>query len=114
LGETPPLAEVVTDPRLVERLPLSALVEYRRQTAHLVADLDAAILGQVAQGTEPSHAGHGLVLTIEEAAARLRTSEDTLYRKRRSLRLGYRDPLDGRIKFTLHEVDEYIRRQRRA
>jgi len=54
------------------------------------------------------------VLTIEEAAARLRTSEDSLYRKRRSLRLGYRDPLDGRIKFTLHEIDEYIRCQRRA
>ncbi len=68
----------------------------------------------MAQGTAASHAGHGLVLTIEEAAARLRTSEDSLYRKRRSLRLGYRDPLDGRIKFTLHEIDEYIRCQRRA
>ncbi len=63
-----------------------------------------------ANGQPARHA----VLDVETAAKRLGTSCDSLYRKRKRLRLGYVDPLDGKLKFTEEEISEYIRRQRRA
>jgi hypothetical protein len=55
----------------------------------------------------------GEVLGIDEAAKRLGTSPDSLYRKRQRLCLGFRDPLDGKIKFTERELQDYVRRQSR-
>ena len=54
------------------------------------------------------------VLTIKEAAARLQTSPASLYRKRKRLRIGYIDSLDGRLKFSEAELEAYLARQNRA
>jgi hypothetical protein len=48
------------------------------------------------------------VVLIEEAAKRLATSEDTLYTKWRKLPFAFKDPLDGKIKFRVNGIDEYI------
>jgi hypothetical protein len=97
---------------LLDRLPLDALVDLRRQARHLDAAFDAAIARRLAHG--PDHSAVGDVLDVETAAKRLGTSPDSLYRKHRHLRLGYIDPLDGRLKFTEQEIADYIRRQRRG
>jgi hypothetical protein len=108
----PTLTEIQTDPSLLERLPLGLLLDLRRHVRLLGADLEMAIDRQVlrANGQPARHA----VLDVETAAKRLGTSCDSLYRKRKRLRLGYVDPLDGKLKFTEEEISEYIRRQRRA
>jgi hypothetical protein len=53
------------------------------------------------------------LLDIGQTAELLRTTKDSLYRKRKRQRLGYIDPLDGRLKFTKAELQTYIRRQGR-
>ena len=53
------------------------------------------------------------LLDISQTAELLRTTKDSLYRKRKRQRLGYVDPLDGRLKFTKAELHAYIRRQGR-
>jgi helix-turn-helix protein len=90
---------------------LAALIERRRALAVELADVEAEIERQ--RGTGGSSTA-GAVLTIEEAAQRLRTTVDALYRKRLRARIGYKDPLDGKIKFTEAELDDYARRHRRG
>ena len=108
----PSLSEVVNDRGLIERLPIEVFVEYERQVDYLKADLNAAARKQLARGNAQPTVGE--ILDVEEAAKGLNTSPDSLYRQHKRLRLGYIDPLDGRLKFTEQEIAEYIRRQRRA
>jgi hypothetical protein len=108
----PTLAEVQADPTILDRLPVEALVALRRQVRHLDAYLDAAVIRQLAQAHHKPEIG--AVLAVKQAAERLETSADSLYRKRKRLRLGYVDPLDGRLKFTEQEIEDYIRRQYRS
>jgi hypothetical protein len=112
LVRVPTLADVQADPDVLNRLPVGVLVDLRRQVQHLTADLDAAISHHVAQ--TPGQSDISQVLDKNEAAKRLDTSPDSLYRKRKRLRLGYIDPLDGRLKFTAQEIEDYIGRQRRG
>jgi hypothetical protein len=86
-------------------------VELRRQVRHLDVELATAITAQALPGAK-QHSVFAL-LKVEEAAKRLRTSTDALYRKHKRMALGYVDPLDGRLKFTEQEIADYIRRQRR-
>jgi len=111
VAAVPTLAEIQLDIGLLERVQLDALITLRRQARHLEADLAAAIERRMVR--EPAPPVLGEVLGVEEAAKRLGTSPDSLYRKHRRLRLGYKDPLDGRLKFTEQELAEYVRRQRR-
>lgn len=91
---------------------MTALAVLHRQVRYLDADISAAITNR---RTQPSgQHDMGAVLSIDEAAKRLNTSSDSLYRKRKRLRLGYIDPLDGRLKFTEQEINDYIRRQQRG
>jgi hypothetical protein len=108
----PTLTEIQADPGLLERLPLGLLLDLRRHVRLLNADLEVAIDRRMlkANGQPASY----VVLDVETAAKRLGTSCDSLYRKRKRLRLGYIDPLDGKLKFTEEEISEYIRRQRRV
>src|SRR5262249_25459465 len=95
----------MTEPTL-----FSALIAERQATAEKLAQLDAAITLALAQG---SNGGPGQVLGVEAAAKRLGCSQDALYRKHHRLRLGYKDALDGKLKFTARELDEYIERRHR-
>ena len=106
------MPEVLADLTVLDHLPTQALVGLRRQVRHLDADIDAAITSRMAKGI--GRQDMGAVMGIEEAAKRLDTSSDSLYRKHNRLRLGYIDPLDGRLKFTEQEISDYIRRQRRG
>lgn len=108
----PTLAEVAQDRALLDGLPVDALIELGRLTGHLDADIRAAV-SQRQMVADRSHPGPGDVLDVAAAAARLGTSEDSLYRKHRRLGLGYKDPLDGRLKFTAQEIADYIKRQHR-
>src|SRR5437016_1053491 len=92
----PALADVLADPALLDTLSTGTLADLRRQLAYLAADVDAALTRKPARQAE----AHGRVLTVKETAEYLRTSEDSLYRKHRRLRLGYLDHLDGKLKFT--------------
>ena len=111
LTAMPLLGDLQADPDVLKRLPLTVLVDLRRQVRNLDADLDAAIAQQMAQ--EHNYEGPSKVVDVETAAQRLGTSPDSLYRKRKRLKLGYIDPLDGRLKFTEQELAEYVERQRR-
>jgi len=106
----PSLAAAAGDPSILAGLPLDSLLELKRQHGHLGAELDAAILQRVV-GTGSGRAEPVVVLDVAAAAERLGTSRDSLYRKHERLRLGYMDPLDGRLKFTEEEINSYIRRQ---
>ncbi len=110
LATVPTLAEVSADPTIIDGLPLDVLVDVLRQVRYLKANIEAALSRRMLRtnGQDP-----GEVLDVETAAERLHTSMDSLYRKHKRLRLGYIDPLDGRLKFTKQELVEYVQRQRR-
>jgi hypothetical protein len=93
-----------------ETAPLPHLIAERQATAEKLARLDAAITLALAQG---GSAGQGDILDVGAAAKRLGCSRDSLYRKHHRLKLGYRDALDGKLKFTSRELDEYIERRHR-
>jgi len=99
-------AEVFANPEALRALPHPALVDLRRRLAHLVADADA-LLSKPTATAEPAK-----VLTMSEAALMLRCSRDALYRKHSRLKLGYVDPLDGRLKFRSDELARYVGQRR--
>jgi hypothetical protein len=107
LAPVPGLDAVAEDPSCLERLPRPVLIELRRRAGHLLADLDAALAARVTYGGEPS--GPEQVLSIAEAAERLQTTADSLYRKWRTLPFAYKDPLDGRLKFSARGIQAYLR-----
>ena len=51
---------------------------------------------------------------MARASARLMTTKDSLYRNWKRLRIGYLDPMDGRLKFPVDQLEDYIRRQART
>ena len=108
----PSLHEVQADRTILDRLPINVLAELRRQVRHLDADLGAAMMRPTPNSQQEASV-RGIV-DVKKAAELLETSTDSLYRKHKRLRLGYIDPLDGRLKFTVEEIAEYVRRQRRG
>src|SRR5438128_2710619 len=98
----PGLTAVMADPAVLERLPLEALLGLRRQLQHLDVELGAAIARQPISQSPALDAPR--VMDVVSAAEALKTSPDSLYRKRKRLRLGYIDALDGRLKFTEQEI----------
>ncbi len=108
----PPLADV--DPDALDGLPVDALVTLRRQVKLLDAEIGAAFDRRMVTSVNDRDSREGEVLDKAAAARELGTSEDSLYRKRKRLRLGYIDPLDGRLKFTRREIEDYKRRQKRG
>jgi hypothetical protein len=108
----PTLPEVLADRALLDPLPRHVLMGMRRQTRYLAACIAAALASRPAPGTGPPEPIE--VMEVDEAAKLLHTSADSLYRKRKRLRLGYIDTLDGKLKFTRQEIRDYIRRQQRC
>ena len=103
----PSLEELVADLSLARDLPVATRVNLYRAVAHLEAELRTDFLADIARASrsvdEPNRA-----LSINEAAAILRTTKDSLYRRGRRLGLGYKDPLDGRLKFSRRALERYI------
>ena len=69
----PSLADVLKDTTILEGLPLTVLVDLRRQVSHLAADLDAAIFQAVAEARKEgdrSEAEPDRLLTPKAAAER--------------------------------------------
>jgi hypothetical protein len=69
----PSLAEVQRDPTILTGLPVSVIVDLRRQVSHLAADLDAAVCQAMTQAGaqhDRAEADPDRLLTPEAAAAR--------------------------------------------
>jgi hypothetical protein len=107
----PTLAEMLADPSGVEVLSIEAAVNLRREALRLAADLDAVVARGLSTGTPKAVLAP--VLGVKEAAVMLGTSTDSLYRKHKSLRLGFICPLDGKLKFLPSELAAYVARQGR-
>jgi excisionase family DNA binding protein len=95
--------------RAIEEAPAAELPGLLGELARLQA---LAWQRMTAGIKEPAAADE--ILGVDEAAAYLKVSVDSLYRKRKRVGLGYLDPIDGRLKFPRAELDRYLRRQRRA
>jgi len=105
LASVPTLADL--DPSKVAGLPPETIRSLIGQAVLALVTL-LPHLGAPEPRVEPVE-----VVGIEEAARLLGTSTDSLYRKRKRLRLGYLDPLDKKVKFTRAELDAYVRHQQR-
>jgi len=69
----PSLHNVQEDPKILAGLPLTLIVDLRRQVNHLAADLDAVLFNAVAEARRPDHhteVRDDRLLTPAEAAAR--------------------------------------------
>ena len=51
------------------------------------------------------------LVLVAEAAALLRTSRDSLYSKWSKLPFAFKDPIDGRVKFSRNGIQKYIARR---
>jgi Helix-turn-helix domain len=108
-GFVPDLAAVIADPSIMQSAPPAVQAELYRQILRLEADVRVHFLSSLAP-RESSEASEE-VLTMAEAAALLRISKDTLYRKWRQLPGAYKDSLDGQIKFRRRSLDRYLQQR---
>jgi len=100
---------LANDPSCIQSLPPDLLSTLYRQAARLEAELRAYLLPAGPQNRDqPTPASHDQALPLREAAALLHISSDTLYRKWRRLDFAYRDPLDGRLKFSRRGLERYV------
>ncbi len=107
---TPQLARLLADPSRVAEMPAEEIPALLGQLERLRAELWRRMISATA--SENGRSGipaEGLPLSLAEAARMLRTSPDTLYRKWRKLPFAYKDPIDGRVKFSLAGIDKYLR-----
>ena len=84
-------------------------------SAAFVDELRAFIRSEVAaalQGAQKAKPAASRLLTLEEAAGRLRRSRSWLYHHHRRLRLGRRD--GGRLVFPEAELERYLRALERS
>lgn len=102
------LDALAADPSLIPSLPPHIQADLYRQAARLEADLRAYLLTAGRPAQDDQHAAADKALTIGEAATLLCTSKDSLYRKWRRLDFAYRDPLDGRVKFSRAGLERYV------
>lgn len=105
---TPTLDALAEDPARFQSLPATLQADLYRRAARLEAELRAHLLTASRPAQDDQHAAADKALTIGEAATLLCTSKDSLYRKWRGLDFAYRDPLDGRVKFSRRGVERYI------
>lgn len=94
---------------VLERLTAEAEAGAAADMPEMLASLEKVKARVWQRMTAPTTAPEGpaRVLTVKQAAERLGTSVASLRRKRKRLRLGYLDPLDGRLKFTEAELAAY-------
>ncbi len=108
-ASTPTLDALVADPARIQSLPAPLLADLYRQAAQLEAALRAHLLTALHQRQYHDHQGQqDEVLTLREAAALLRVSKDSLHRKWRTLPGAFKDPLDGRVKFSRKSLERHL------
>src|SRR2546428_699861 len=100
----PTLDSLAAEPAMLESLPPSVLCDLYRQAARLEAELRALLL---TAKPEPEKQADQ-ILTIREAADLLRVSLDSLHRKWRALPFAFKDPVDGRLKFSRCGAQRYV------
>ena len=107
---TPDLATLLQDPQRVAEIPpedLPALLgELERLKAVLWARMMSAQINGSGQGEGPVK---DRLLTVKEAAARLKTSTDFLYRNANALPFTVR--LGSRLRFSARGLARYIRQR---
>jgi hypothetical protein len=104
----PTLDEVAASPSILDSLPLPALTALARQVEHLAADTRIALMTRVLNVQADGKGEADEVLLIEAAATLLKTSTDSLHTKWKHLPFAYKDPLDGRLKFSRRGIERYI------
>jgi helix-turn-helix protein len=106
-SSTPSLDALADDPATFLTLAPPIKADLYRKAARLEADLRGYLLAHPAYEYEPAKHSAEL-LTIREAAALLRVSPDTLYRRWKRLPGAYKDRLDGRVKFRRASLEGYV------
>jgi predicted DNA-binding transcriptional regulator AlpA len=112
----PTLAVAPTLPALpremLARLPVSALVEFRCQLRHALADVEAALaLRDTTPGAPPSASAEDL-LDVTEAAKRLRMSRTWVYRHADAFPFTVR--LDGALRFDPRGIAAWLANHHRG
>ena len=93
----PTLEALVRDRTILEKVPLPLVIELRRQLAHVLADVDAAIAARQLPPEAPSAPPAGSAVRLKDVARLRGMRPDFLYHRWRNMG-GFRD-IDGRIKF---------------
>lgn len=108
LAPVPSLDELAAEPGKVATLPAAVVRDLYPAAARVEADLRARLFagGDRAAST----AAEERALGLEEAAKVLGMKPPTLYRKWRTLGIGYKDA-DGHVKFTRAALDRYLARR---
>jgi hypothetical protein len=105
----PTIDSLQANPDLIATLAGEVVADLYARAASLEAALRARLLALGATGAgQLSSAEPERALGIQEAALLLNTSGDSLYRKWSKLPFAYKDPLDGKIKFSLRGIERYI------
>lgn len=111
LDPVPPLEAVMQNPGLVERLPRSVAIEYRRTIQRLEADLEAHITTSTDGSVAERAPDHDRAVSLAEASQLLDIKRRTLERPSKWRQLGgYRD-IDGHIKFRLVDLRRHLARR---
>jgi hypothetical protein len=110
----PSLIDVHADPRLLDDLPVTALLELQRQHLLIGVSLKIAITKCLVSQHASARTGPDRLVLIDEAATMLGTSTDSIHRKWKRLRLGFIDVIDGKWKITVRELEKYIGRRPRG
>jgi len=111
LDPVPPLEAVIQNPGLVEQLPRSVAIEYRRAIQRLAADLEAHITTCVHGPVAVRTSDHDRAVSLTEASQLLGIKRRTLERPAKWRQVGgYRD-IDGRIKFRLIDLRRHLARR---
>jgi hypothetical protein len=102
------LDALAADPSRIQSLPPHVQADLYLRASRLEAELRAFFL--TAPRDHAMQAPQDQALTLREAVDLLRVSRDSLYRRWRSLGFAFKDPLDGRIKFSRRGLERYVER----
>jgi excisionase family DNA binding protein len=96
------LGKLIADPKLVEKLEPAQANKLLAQLTLVQACLASRALAVVERDTNSEN-----LLTVEQAAERLKCSKDWLYRRSRTLPFVRR--VGGLLRFSSDDLDKYIR-----
>jgi predicted DNA-binding transcriptional regulator AlpA len=106
----PSLAELVADPGKLSALPPEAIPEFRGELARIDSLLLARLVAPNVNGSGHATQSTDRLLTVKEAAVKLNTSEDWLYRNWRMLPFAL--PFGRRgVRFSERAIDENIKKK---